>query len=136
MRCSDAGDAYFAQSVNGRPQPAMEHLTCFAPGMMLLGDAAAYGDVALAALDTCLRLYTDHPSLLGAEAVAFDGSAPWDAARGACPGSARRGGAAREAPSVMRLLQSSYGQRPEARARGTRSVRSIDRESNTFACRR
>lgn len=56
FRCSDAGRAYIGKVSDGAFVPRVEHLACFAPGMLLLG---GYNDtLALSLLDTCVALYT------------------------------------------------------------------------------
>lgn len=72
-RCSDDGLMYFAKAAGARHANRTDHLTCFAPGMLLYGDAAEFRDVALATLDSCLRLYTASPTMVGAESVKFKG---------------------------------------------------------------
>jgi len=80
QRSSPSRLAYLATiNANGQLEHRMEHLACFAPGMLALGslsepDAAkakAHLELAKALMYTCWLFYARTPTRIGAEAVAF-----------------------------------------------------------------
>lgn len=59
MQCSSAGVAFVGISEHGQFVPQLDHLSCFVPGMLVLGDANKYGRLAESLLEGCLALYSN-----------------------------------------------------------------------------
>lgn len=77
--CED-GSSWIGQRRHGEGGAWMEHLACFAPGMLALGvlsgasDAAAADTrAAIATAESCYSLYSSSPTGLAPDSVSFDG---------------------------------------------------------------
>ena len=71
VRCSDAGHLFVTGSGGGR---SLEHLACYFPANLMLGDAEQFENVAAGLTESCAAMYTATKSRLGADGVAWQGS--------------------------------------------------------------
>jgi len=71
VRCSIDGIPFLANNHNGARADTLEHLACFAPGMLALGDWPNSGALALGLIESCVALYTSTRSGLGADGMHF-----------------------------------------------------------------
>ncbi|KAJ1918841.1 hypothetical protein IWQ60_007400 [Tieghemiomyces parasiticus] len=77
VNSSSRPDRYFlAARSNGNLEPTMQHLTCFAPGMLSLGSQFLGNNddfvVAQRLMQSCIAFYRESQTGLGPEAVRFD----------------------------------------------------------------
>lgn len=107
VRCSTSGFPILGKTLNGTFVPLLEHLSCFVPGMLLLGGAVP--SLAAGLLEGCLALYGT-PTGLGADSASMR-IAPPDARE--CFGETHvRRNTSAEATDVHSLAADNY-QRPE-----------------------
>ena len=78
LRCSLKRHLYIGAGDGGFFGSNLEHLACFLGGNMVLGDAQAYAQVAAAITESCVAMYTNTASGLGADGVEWVGSLPLD----------------------------------------------------------
>ena len=75
VRCSGKGHLYVA----GGGGTQLEHLACYFPGNLMLGDAVRYERVAAGITESCASMYSATRSRLGADGVTWAGNAALEA---------------------------------------------------------
>lgn len=70
VQCSTEGVPMLSASRAGTRGQTLEHLACFAPGMLVLGDPEGRGALAEGLLEGCLGLYRT-PSHIGADSAKY-----------------------------------------------------------------
>ena len=74
LSCSLDGLQFIVSNNGGHRSNVLEHLACFTPGMLALGNFQQYGALAASLTESCIAMYTSTASGVGADGMSFDTS--------------------------------------------------------------